>query len=303
MVKNEGYEVVTDPDGNLGPYAFKGRQWVGYDDKEMIRRKSEYVRKMGLGGGMIWALDLDDFSNRCGEGAHPLLSTIKSVLGPARGQYPGITDAAGDDQSKNKDGQRDGNKEEEEDSEAEAEAEAENDAYPENDNQMDDNSVEGDYKVVCYYTNWAFYRPGIGKYKPENIDESLCTHIVYGFAVLNPNTMKIRPHDGWADISNSEYCLPFREKYTQHLKEIIESKILCNAFPLIFFNVFSNYIVIFPRCTNTNYFTNTPSSLAFQNSTRRSPLSNLLVARFFWPLAAGMTAPDPSTVTSSMMPR
>ena len=68
----------------MGPYAFKGSQWVGFDDKEMIRRKSEYIREMGLGGGMVWALDLDDFNNRCGEGKHPLLRTIKEVLGPSK---------------------------------------------------------------------------------------------------------------------------------------------------------------------------------------------------------------------------
>jgi GH18 family chitinase len=30
----------------------------------MIRRKSEFVKTNGFGGGMIWALDLDDFANR-----------------------------------------------------------------------------------------------------------------------------------------------------------------------------------------------------------------------------------------------
>ena len=48
-------------------------------------------------------------------------------------------------------------------------------------------------------------RPGSGKYKPEDIDFNLCTHIAYGFAVLNPTTMVIRPHDGWADIDNQFY--------------------------------------------------------------------------------------------------
>lgn len=38
---------------------------------------------MDLGGGMIWALDLDDFTNNCGNGVHPLLSTIRNVLGPS----------------------------------------------------------------------------------------------------------------------------------------------------------------------------------------------------------------------------
>ena len=51
---------------------------------EMIRYKSQYIRKMGLGGGMTWALDLDDFMNRCGQGYHPLMNTIKKVLGPSR---------------------------------------------------------------------------------------------------------------------------------------------------------------------------------------------------------------------------
>merc|ERR1719410_44145 len=82
MVKNKGYEVVKDPEGRMGPYAFKGRQWVGYDDVAMIKYKSEYIRKMGFAGGMVWALDLDDFKNRCGEGHHPLMNTIKAVLGP-----------------------------------------------------------------------------------------------------------------------------------------------------------------------------------------------------------------------------
>ena len=47
--------------------------------------QSQYIRDMGLAGGMIWALDLDDFNNRCGQGAHPLLNTIKSVLGLPKG--------------------------------------------------------------------------------------------------------------------------------------------------------------------------------------------------------------------------
>ena len=40
---------------------------------------------MGFAGGMVWALDLDDFKNRCGEGAHPLMNEIKKVLGPSKG--------------------------------------------------------------------------------------------------------------------------------------------------------------------------------------------------------------------------
>lgn len=40
---------------------------------------------------------------------------------------------------------------------------------------------------------------------PEDIDHKLCTHIVYGFAVLNRDTLTIQPHDSWADIDNRFY--------------------------------------------------------------------------------------------------
>ncbi|KAJ8321286.1 hypothetical protein KUTeg_001144 [Tegillarca granosa] len=42
-------------------------------------------------------------------------------------------------------------------------------------------------KTVCYYTNWSQYRTGEGKFFPENIDENLCTHLIYAFAKLDGN--------------------------------------------------------------------------------------------------------------------
>lgn len=65
-------------------------------------------------------------------------------------------------------------------------------------------NLKSEYKVVCYFTNWAWYRQGRGKYVPADIDPDLCTHIVYGFAVLNGEELVIKPHDSWADFDNSK---------------------------------------------------------------------------------------------------
>lgn len=79
-ILNKGWTVVQDPEHRMGPYAYKGNQWVSFDDPDMIRRKSEFIRRMDLGGGMVWALDLDDFRDRCGQGVHPLMNVIRDVL-------------------------------------------------------------------------------------------------------------------------------------------------------------------------------------------------------------------------------
>lgn len=60
----------------------------------------------------------------------------------------------------------------------------------------------GQYKIVCYFTNWAWYRPSPGKFFPEDTDPNLCTHVVYGFATLDYTDLVIRVFDTWADIDN-----------------------------------------------------------------------------------------------------
>lgn len=51
-MKTKAWTVVQDEHGAIGPYAYKGDQWVSYDDINMIRRKSQYIKDMNLGGGM-----------------------------------------------------------------------------------------------------------------------------------------------------------------------------------------------------------------------------------------------------------
>ncbi|XP_077190703.1 chitotriosidase-1-like [Paroedura picta] len=64
------------------PYSFKGNQWVGYDDVDSIKNKVTYLKGNNLAGGMVWAMDLDDFTGSfCNQGAYPLLQTLKRELG------------------------------------------------------------------------------------------------------------------------------------------------------------------------------------------------------------------------------
>lgn len=66
-------------------------------------------------------------------------------------------------------------------------------------------NLEEEKKVVCYFTNWAFYRKAEGKFVPEHLDSQLCTHIVYAFASLDPEILTIKEFDPWADIDNDLY--------------------------------------------------------------------------------------------------
>lgn len=79
-VKNEGWKVIQPNPRAMGPYAYKGNQWVGYDDDQIARRKAEYVAQMGLGGIMFWSLDNDDFRGVCHGKPYPLIEAAKDAL-------------------------------------------------------------------------------------------------------------------------------------------------------------------------------------------------------------------------------
>ncbi|XP_075706761.1 acidic mammalian chitinase-like [Rhinoderma darwinii] len=64
------------------PYAYKGNEWIGYDNQKSFQIKAEWLLKNNFGGAMVWALPLDDFSGTfCGQGKYPLMNTLKSALG------------------------------------------------------------------------------------------------------------------------------------------------------------------------------------------------------------------------------
>ncbi|XP_053338529.1 acidic mammalian chitinase-like [Clarias gariepinus] len=63
------------------PYATKGYQWVGFDNKESFDTKVTYLKNFKFGGALVWALDLDDFTGLfCGQGKYPLINELKKQL-------------------------------------------------------------------------------------------------------------------------------------------------------------------------------------------------------------------------------
>ncbi len=56
---------------------------MSFDDLDTIKLKVDFLKNQGLGGAMVWALDLDDFKGTfCqSDETYPLLRTINRGLG------------------------------------------------------------------------------------------------------------------------------------------------------------------------------------------------------------------------------
>ncbi|XP_072314332.1 chitotriosidase-1-like [Eucyclogobius newberryi] len=74
------HTVQMIPDQKV-PYATDQNEWVGYDDKNSIQTKVQYLKEKGFGGAFVWSLDYDDFAGLfCGEGNFTLTNTLRSLL-------------------------------------------------------------------------------------------------------------------------------------------------------------------------------------------------------------------------------
>ena len=73
----------------LAPYAYNGPYWVGYDDVDSIRIKSQWINSMELGGSMVWSIEADDWRGDYGV-RYPLVSEIKRVMNTGESLDPGL---------------------------------------------------------------------------------------------------------------------------------------------------------------------------------------------------------------------
>uniref|UniRef100_A0A8C2UZ29 Oviduct-specific glycoprotein n=1 Tax=Chinchilla lanigera TaxID=34839 RepID=A0A8C2UZ29_CHILA len=63
------------------PYAYKGKEWVGYDDAISFSYKAMFVKREHFGGAMVWTLDMDDVRGTfCGTGPFPLVYILNELL-------------------------------------------------------------------------------------------------------------------------------------------------------------------------------------------------------------------------------
>lgn len=79
-IKDEKWKVDNQYPKNLGPHAYDGKQWVGYDDVDTFRMKADFILQNGLGGAMVWTLDNDDFRGSCNGQQSPLITALKEAL-------------------------------------------------------------------------------------------------------------------------------------------------------------------------------------------------------------------------------
>ncbi|KAI0210818.1 Acidic mammalian chitinase [Lamellibrachia satsuma] len=68
------------------PYAYKGTNWVGYDNVRSLTAKVNWLKNQGFAGWMVWTLDFDDFGGSfCNAGKYPLIKALKNALNGGSG--------------------------------------------------------------------------------------------------------------------------------------------------------------------------------------------------------------------------
>lgn len=73
--------TVEQLSGNAMSIAYKGKQWLSYDDETSIEIKAAYAVEHKLGGLMLYSMDTDDFLGNCFGYSYPLLRAINKGLG------------------------------------------------------------------------------------------------------------------------------------------------------------------------------------------------------------------------------
>ena len=212
-----GADYIWDDEMKV-PYLVKGDQWVGFDDERAIRNKMDWVKENGYAGAMVWTVDMDDFNGTvCGSGVkYPLIGAMREeLLGIPRETVSRDIQAA--------------------DIDWEAVAASSLKSRPKTTTLPPPERVDvsdllkqisrpkkpavaaalpalisaaipanmREPIVLCYFTNWSYKRPGMGKFSPEDVDPTLCTHMVFAFATIKENKLAPSEDNDTGDIDGT----------------------------------------------------------------------------------------------------
>ena len=201
------------------PYLVQGDQWVGFDDERAIRNKMDWVKDEGYAGAMVWSVDMDDFTGSvCGSGVkYPLVGAMREELfGIPRETITNEIDPVDIDWeivAPNTLSTRVATTEPTQDR-IDVQELLNKINRPKKKQQLPlivDENVR-DPVIFCYFTNWSYKRPGMGKFTPEDVDPSLCTHVVFAFATIKENRLEASEDIDLGDLGTFDRMMQLRER-------------------------------------------------------------------------------------------
>ncbi|EAA03527.5 AGAP011033-PA, partial [Anopheles gambiae str. PEST] len=184
------------------PYAYRGNQWISYDDVNSIAIKVQYAKRMNLGGIMVWSIESDDARGICGEGQHPITSAVYREVFGTGAPTPGTTTTTAKTTTTSTARPITTTTTQRPLTTTTTTYRTTTTATTARPNQK---LVCPANKVFCFFDNKATYRVGDGKVTIEDINPNLCTNIVYSSITLT-STGSIKLLDSYADVTNGGFA-------------------------------------------------------------------------------------------------
>ncbi|XP_023333989.1 probable chitinase 10 [Eurytemora carolleeae] len=215
---HNGANYIWDDEMKV-PYLVQGDQWVGFDDERAIRNKMDWVKDNGYAGAMVWTVDMDDFNGTiCGSGVkYPLIGAMREELfGIPRDTVSRDIEPSDIDWEKLNPNLISARPKPPPAERIDVEEILNKISRPKNPLPLLNTPVLPENVrepvVFCYFTNWSYKRPGMGKFTPEDVDPTLCTHIVYAFATIKDNKLASSEENDEGELGGYDRILKLREK-------------------------------------------------------------------------------------------
>ena len=55
-------QPIHDKTAAVNYFTFDNDQWISYDDNTTLKQKTDWAKSVGIGGSLIWASDLGEYS-------------------------------------------------------------------------------------------------------------------------------------------------------------------------------------------------------------------------------------------------